>query len=234
MNTILASFRGLLFIILGLSCAPFAFAVSVLQPTQLTNACDNARANIFIEGQGLSVGKTTVRLFSLKAGFASATPYIVVILKRGSDADAEIPLFDKICLSDNTMSATFDATTGNLFFKSEMDEIINIIFRRHDTDLKHSKWKADPQNPLSAPDSVWMVSYTPKPNSPAPKPISSDWCKNVPKQVNLSADKRDVSFAMCPFDPSLAYAYALHLNQTGNEKIPVDIGIDPQIIHQPH
>jgi hypothetical protein len=231
MNTILASLPRLLVAILVLSGAQPSFAFDVLVLKQFAALCDRGNLNVFEAKEDLIVGNSHIHLFVLSPKAKTAAPYIAVTLKRGKDADAEIPLFNKICVSDASLLATL-SSNGDITFKSYMNQNVNIIFRRHDTDLKHTKWKVDPNDKTSGAPSVWLVEYAAKATSHRP-PNADDWCKNVPKHVdhpNIS----DVSFAMCPYNPALAYEYELHLEQKGADIVPVDIGIDPQIVHQPN
>jgi hypothetical protein len=233
MNTILASLPRLLVAILVLSCAQPSFA-DVLAIERFTELCDKGDLRVFDPKENLTVGNLHIHLFVLSPKARTATPYIAVTLKRGTDKDAEIPLFNKICVSDASLSATA-TSDGDITFISDPKLNVSIIFRRHDSELKYTKWKIDPNDKTSGAPSVWLVEYDANATSHR-HPNEDDWCKDpsIKKRVDLSSNRTDVSFVMCPFDPNSKYEYALHLEQKGVDIAPVDIGIDPQIIHQPH
>jgi hypothetical protein len=218
--------------ILALSFAQITCADGLLNVKQFVDLCDKSDPGIFKHKDDLQVGKSPIKVFVLAPGQKTKTPYIAVTLKRGRDMDAEIPLFEKICASDYTVIPTLDTKTGDITFKSAMNGDVSIVFRRTDAVLKRTKWKIDANDPTSGYPSVWLVGYS-SGTFPPPEPKRDDWCANITKRVDISTDHRDVSFAMCPFDANTAYRYALHLEQKGDDLIPVDIGIDPQILHQP-
>jgi hypothetical protein len=235
MNNVLASLPMCLIAILGVLVARPSFAVSVLGVRQFVDLCAPAKSTDFKPEEELFVGHSPIHVFLLTADrYKTLAPYVAVYLKRGTDQDAEIPLFDKICVSDATMVPTLK-NNGDITFKGYTRSAVTMVFRRADQNLKHSHWKTDPNDLTSANPSVWLVSYTPSTGStppPPPEPTPNDWCDiNTPKKVGISGD--DVYFTMCPYNAALAYRYALHLEQKGKDYIPVDIGIDPQIVHQP-
>jgi hypothetical protein len=219
----------LLLAIVSFGGANLCFSAEVLVLKKFTDLCDEGNS-VFDQKDDLPLH---IRLYILSARARTAAPYIAVTLKRGTDADAEIPRFDKICVSDPSLSATLKKN-GDIYFKTPLNQNVNMVFRRHDADLKHTKWKVGANN--TGGPSIWMVEYPASASSHKP-PTVDDWCTNIPKKVDLGGtNNSDISFEMCPYVPNLQYDYALHLDQAGNsgsDVISVDIGVDPQIIHQP-
>jgi hypothetical protein len=135
-------------------------------------------------------------------------------------------LIDAIC-TDPPHKFAIDKSQQTISFNSGNLEDLSLFFRLA-PELTHTHWKKN-----SPDDSVWMVEIADPPPPVLPQPGPTDWCGKIgDKHVVVSGS--DMSFKMCKhMGAKHRYKYSVHLEQIGNDQIPVDIGIDPQIIHQP-
>jgi hypothetical protein len=149
---------------------------------------------------------------------------IVVILNKGADLDAEIPLL-QLCPTNATNSSGGSVqldNQGNLTLNPGTQAYTSVHFYL-DASLKHHFWKSDPNQ------SVWLADDL-------VKPTAANWpgCLNSPKNVGHSGTA-EVYFPLCAAMGTITYLYALHLDQKGKkDNVTVDVGIDPQIINVPH
>jgi hypothetical protein len=148
---------------------------------------------------------------------------IVVIVKKGGDPSDEIPVLD-VC-TPNIHKPVIDPQTQNLTIHSDVGEQ-NVKIRFHlDKSLKHTHWKNVPNH------SVWLADTLTTPTD-----VSVPGCMHQSgKNVNFhDQTKKELFFVICSRGAQDKFAFALHLDQTGDDAAQVDLGIDPQIINSPY
>ena len=205
-------------------------------------ACENFAATgksksdqfVVISTKMVNVGENyPVKIVVFKADNSNVRP-VSVILGRGNDPDAEVPLFKQICV-DQKVEAEGDALKGDISVGTKPGDRIDFAFNLNN--FNHTHWKA------KTPDSIWMVR---KLCSVDQEPSPADWPVS-PKVVTPSgstAENINFSLPGAPAPPStpttnappaICYQYALHLDQK-DSKVgdAVDIGIDPQVINHPN
>lgn len=144
----------------------------------------------------------------------------VVAQLRRYDSDAEIPRIWRI-FYDSCEQIIGAGDEGDIYIPNTAGGPVWITFQLQS--LKRTKWKQ------VGGDSVFVgkpsTSAIAPPLAPGPLPCGGTVTRN---------DDTSITFPMCSKNPQPTYyAYALHLDQIGSDKIGVDIGIDPQIINRP-
>ena len=234
-NTMKTTFASGLLRLVILSAIAMPSYGLVLTDADMVKSCsvaagDPERLTVFLAPYKLHVAAYDIPVFRLNSKTTSSLD-LVVLLKRGSDTDAEIPIFKGICANQN-IKPMFDKKTGKITFTTKSSDIVRMRFRLDDPRLKRTKWRT--KGKPSGNDAIWMRE-APMNSSDPPEPNSSDWPCPGGKQVSISDDGLDVFFDLCPNEgkPHL-YIYTLRLEQRGNEQTTIVAEIDPQIIHRPN
>jgi len=150
-----------------------------------------------------------------------ATVSNVVAKLKKFDTDVEIPRIWKI-FYDSCEAIIGAGDKGDIYIPYNNGPVL-IAFDLENK-FKKTKWKPKGE------DSVFVgkgsATAIAPPVGAAPLPCGGG---------KVSRTDSVISFVMnCPVNPvPIYYAYALHLDQIGSDKIGVDIGIDPQIINHP-
>jgi hypothetical protein len=176
----------------------------------------------------------SIQVLRVKSPNRSGPLQVQLLLDRGTDKDAEIPKFAGICL-DSILPIKFlgftppsaSVPSGDIDFHSKGHPSVTLSFVL--TGLPHTTWH---RTNGTGNDSVWMVRFS---GNPPPSPGPHDWpCRK--KKVTIDDTNKMISFVMCHAITPWAhqYQYALHMQQIGNDQLPVDIGIDPRIVDHPN
>jgi hypothetical protein len=150
---------------------------------------------------------------------------VVVVLYKGHDQDAEIPLLE-LCPTNASNSSGGTVVLSNLgdLTLSEGKKAYASIHFYLDASLQHHFWKSDPNQ------SVWLADDV-------VKPTAANWpgCMTSPRKDVKALGQAEVYFSLCETMGQSTWLYALHLDHKGrNDNVTVDVGIDPQIINRPH
>jgi hypothetical protein len=226
------STRSLPYFILAITCAASmqtAYSASPAAEHPMTfleevNAYKTDTALFTADSSPLTIygrfGSYTIATFKLSKCRPATLSNVVAKLKK-YDSDVEIPRIWKIFYDSCTeiISAT---DKGDIYIPNTSGPV-TITFDL-EKNFGKTKWKPKGE------DSIFVGKGSPSAIAPpvaaAPLPCGGG---------KVTRSDTVISFVIncTPNLSTVYYAYALHLDQIGSDKIGADIGIDPQIINHP-